>query len=756
MCCLPLHSRINSPEGKQNLRAFISFLAGASNFAFAMLAYFTLRGFLRKGDRTNLTLALSTGLLWVTSALGYANQLFDYRFSVLSDMSSIAFLWSGYALLMLRDSFLPLPRLGKRAAAIATAAVSVFVISARLPAEPQPMHSLFQVMAVLTMGATWGLFVVESMVRFYLASNSRPAVQKARLRALSLGYLVAIMVAAVAIVEAPGGGTFGILLARLVGLVLVPLLYIGLSPPTWLRRLWQLREEALLPAMEALIDFSAGEHELAAKALEWSIRITGADGGYILADDGRILANQGLDDSEISGLASVNVEASVGSTITRIDASSMKHAISTPLPGPGGIGSLTVITGPFTPFFGSEEAALLTNYAAAVSVALERVKLLGFLEQETRRNQTLFHTMSDLDIGFLLSENGRALNANKAYCNLVGYSLEELTQMESLMQMASPAVRDKLEGMSQQRAAGDPVPEHYDTQLVNKAGEIIDVEVASKRLQMDGRTQVFSVVRDITSRRREEKRLSEAYAKEREAVTKLRELDQLKSEFLSTVSHELRTPLTTIQGFASTLVKRWDALDPTTQKDFIKLIEEKAKELNQLITDLLDFTRMEQGNLQVRMIEMDVVEEVRRSIGRLSQALADHVVETEAPANITVFADPEAFGRVFQNLLTNAAKYSGKGTRIKIKLTEDEETAIVSVADEGIGIVPEELDNVFKRFYRTQRGNDAASGNGIGLAIAKEFAEAQGGTIWVQSEVDRGSTFSFSLQKVKAEQPLKS
>lgn len=246
--------------------------------------------------------------------------------------------------------------------------------------------------------------------------------------------------------------------------------------------------------------------------------------------------------------------------------------------------------------------------------------------------------------------------------------------------------------------------------------------------------------------------LKDAYERERDVVRKLQELDELKSDFLSTVSHELRTPLTAIGGFGQTLLAHWGRMADDTKLNLASRISENADELDTLIGELLDFSRLERGHLKIELEPCDLREGVDRVVSKLETVLARYDIGVDVPEGTLAMADGNACGRVLENLLTNAAKFSSPGSPIFISASEADEEVVLSVTDRGIGMPPEEVERVFERFYRIERGDHASrGGTGIGLAIVKEFTEAQGGRVWVESAPGRGSTFNIALRRAVEE-----
>ena len=234
-------------------------------------------------------------------------------------------------------------------------------------------------------------------------------------------------------------------------------------------------------------------------------------------------------------------------------------------------------------------------------------------------------------------------------------------------------------------------------------------------------------------------------------ITRSRESEELRNTFVSVVSHELQTPVAIIKGYASTLAREDAHWDTETLRARLKAIEEESDRLNHLLGNLLYASRIYAGGLKMERSELDLPE-VTRSVARRFKARSpDLDISVRFPADFPlVRADGERIEEVLLNLLDNAVKYTPRDKparlRVRGRVTGDE--VIVSVTDAGQGIALREQERIFGRFHRVD--NTAArrtQGAGLGLYICRAVVEAHGGRIWVQSELGRGSTFSFSLPR---------
>jgi len=233
------------------------------------------------------------------------------------------------------------------------------------------------------------------------------------------------------------------------------------------------------------------------------------------------------------------------------------------------------------------------------------------------------------------------------------------------------------------------------------------------------------------------------YANQQEALRRLRELDGLKTVFLSTASHELRTPATAIGGFASLLTSSWDRFEEPQRREFVGRIAANAQALGAVVQDLLDFSLLDRGRLHLTVAPIDLAQVVRAVIDRIGPALPDHSLVCRTEQVPLVDADVNAVDRITTNLLTNAAKFSPVGSEVTAEVFPDRDDVVITISDKGPGVPVEERDRIFTRFYR---GSGEAvvktRGVGIGLSVVSELTERLGGTISIDDAPGGGSRFA--------------
>jgi len=231
-------------------------------------------------------------------------------------------------------------------------------------------------------------------------------------------------------------------------------------------------------------------------------------------------------------------------------------------------------------------------------------------------------------------------------------------------------------------------------------------------------------------------------------LTRLKELENTRQEFVANVSHELRTPLSLIKGFVETLLEGAKD-DPELATRFLKTIEKHTDRLTYLIEDLLTISRLESGQIVMNLHPVDLRAEVQHVIDDLQARAREKKIhiENRLPTGLTARADADRLQQVLFNLVENAIKYGRNDGQVCIGGKAASEGKVeVWVQDDGPGIPPEAKERVFERFYRVDRARARETGGtGLGLAIVKHIVQGHGGEVWVKSELDTGTTFFFTL-----------
>ncbi|CAN7292646.1 two-component system histidine kinase PnpS [Rossellomorea sp. LjRoot5] len=232
-------------------------------------------------------------------------------------------------------------------------------------------------------------------------------------------------------------------------------------------------------------------------------------------------------------------------------------------------------------------------------------------------------------------------------------------------------------------------------------------------------------------------------------ITELKKLEQMRKDFVANVSHELKTPITSIKGFSETLLDG-AMQEPETLKSFLDIILKESDRLQSLIQDLLELSKIEKQGFQLFIEEVEVAGLIEDVIPILKEKAKPKDISLQADFKSRGMADVDSYRlkQVFINLISNAIVYTPKGGNVSVTVKEDQDMVYVQVKDNGMGISQEELPRIFERFYRVDKARSRNSGGtGLGLAIVKHIIEAHEGDIEVESEPDKGTTFTVTLNK---------
>jgi len=239
-------------------------------------------------------------------------------------------------------------------------------------------------------------------------------------------------------------------------------------------------------------------------------------------------------------------------------------------------------------------------------------------------------------------------------------------------------------------------------------------------------------------------------------ISRLREVDRMKDEFVSIVSHELRTPLTSIRGSVQLVLDDEHAVGDDEHRGLLQIALNNCERLVRIINDILDVSKIESGNLSLRKKAINVTDLVRQSVDVVATPArnAGVTIDVNMPANIRpVMVDPDRIVQALVNLLSNAIKFAPSQSKVTVTVTGSEQTVTIAVADQGEGIAPENLNRLFRKFQQVDSSSSRRKGGtGLGLAITKALVEQHGGRIFVDSELHKGTRFSFTIPTATAEE----
>lgn len=391
-------------------------------------------------------------------------------------------------------------------------------------------------------------------------------------------------------------------------------------------------------------------------------------------------------------------------------------------------------------------AALIGHSNLTVVVILALVLLAGQLERALRearqRNQELLllnqelarlkafneRIVQTLEEGIaVIDAQGVLTFVNPRLADMLGHTPAELIGRhlcDLADQVVTEGSRSAVETQHAQRPLG--ISSRYEALLRTKDGRELPVLIAATPLFEEGRyVGTLAALTDISTRVR---------------------LEALQREFIAVASHDLRSPLQSIVGYLD-LVLTDESMDAATQREFIQIARNESERLIHLANSVLDLTRLQAGQMPLNPEPANVrslIEQVIGEIWPLAQQKHIALVTEAAPDLPLVKADVQGFSRILRNLMTNAVKFSPEGGTVRVVAAGQGDHLLIQVCDNGPGIPAEELPRVFERFYRGANARDRL-GAGLGLTIARQLVEAQGGHIWVESTPGQGSVFSFTL-----------
>jgi two-component system phosphate regulon sensor histidine kinase PhoR len=375
---------------------------------------------------------------------------------------------------------------------------------------------------------------------------------------------------------------------------------------------------------------------------------------------------------------------------------------------------------------------ILADQAAA---ALEKARLYTEIRRQKRHMEAVIRHMADGVV--VLGPDGRVMSVNPAAERMLG-----VREADVLGWLPTEEVDDeRLQGLAR-------VCRPLDQSETPLHPALLDADDSDACPEVTVFTPKPYVLKVLSSTIRTETGEPSGEVRVLHDVTHEREIEQMKDDFVSTVSHELRTPLFSIKGFVD-LILKGKVPDPAVQREFLSRVLEQANHLSAIVSDLLDAARLESGRFELRRTSVDLRQVIRDAITSVEALARDRGVDItwNPPAELpSAFGDARRLEQVVTNLLSNACRFSNGGSRVEVTCEVEGDHITVRVADEGIGIPPEAIPHLFDKFYQVDSSlTRRAGGTGLGLYITRNIVEAHGGRVTVQSQVGKGSVFSFSV-----------
>ena len=365
--------------------------------------------------------------------------------------------------------------------------------------------------------------------------------------------------------------------------------------------------------------------------------------------------------------------------------------------------------------------------------------------RESEKRLKVFLTRGP-DAVIIINEYQEILEWNPKAEEIFGFSQEEISGKTLTETIIPPQYREAhLKGMQHflKTGNGPILNKTVDITALHKNGNEFYINLSISNVKMDEGWLFIAFLSDISERKKTE----EALIKKEAELMQSKILEEEKDQFISIASHELRTPITTIKAYTQLTLEMFDNLPSDLQNNLIK-IDHYTDKLNVLLNELLDVSKINLGKLNLTKSEINFHTFLPETLNSIQQIVKHQIILKENTEAI-IIADPIRLEQVITNLVSNSAKYSPGKDRIIVRSYKEKNQLICSFTDFGIGIAPDNINKLFKRFYRVDQSSKF-SGFGIGLYVSREIIKQHGGKMWVESIEGEGSTFYFSLPLQKA------
>jgi PAS domain S-box-containing protein len=379
--------------------------------------------------------------------------------------------------------------------------------------------------------------------------------------------------------------------------------------------------------------------------------------------------------------------------------------------------------------FSASDRTLLAAFADQAAIAVRNAELYQQVSDERRALSAIIDNSAEGVM--ILDGSGQVQVFNRALAHMTGWDADDALGQSAAQVLA---LRDRqghplsLPEAPSQRTSVAEARTYVEGDVVRRGGPPMTAGVTATPLY-DGDGNLVRVILNVVD------------------ITRFRQAEELKSTFVSVVSHELKTPVALIKGYAETLRREDADWDRDTMQESLGVIAEEADHLTHLIDSLLEASRIQAGGLRLEPTDVHLPRLAEKVVDGFRTQTESHTFELDfGPEFPPVWGDPERLREVLTNLVSNAVKYSPDGGTVWVGGRTDQTGVTVYVADQGIGIPPEEQARIFERFHRVDSGlHRSTEGTGLGLYLVKAIIEAHGGRVWVESAPGRGSIFMFAL-----------
>lgn len=380
--------------------------------------------------------------------------------------------------------------------------------------------------------------------------------------------------------------------------------------------------------------------------------------------------------------------------------------------------------------FSANDRAVLQSFADQAAIAVINAQLYTQVSREKSRLDALLDSAADGII--IMGSDHQIEKCNQAFARIMrkdvsmiqGQTHEGVIRWESLQQGQS---------LEEAELSGWPLTAnanlYVEGNLRRPDGDLIPVGITYAPL-LSGEGKLINVIASVRD------------------ITHFREAEELKSVFVSVVSHELKTPVALIKGYVGTLRREDVSWDSEIVQDSLKVIEDEADRLTELIENLLDASRLQAGGFSLSLAEIKIDRLASEVAERIQANTEKHKILVQFPDQFpTIVGDQNRLEQVFYNLLENAVKYSPEGGEIRVSGQIRSKQIIVCVQDQGSGISREDIPHVFDRFYRANEAAKNTQGAGLGLYLSRAVVDAHNGRIWVEPRYEQGTRICFSLPR---------